>query len=83
MSDHDENLRGVVHGKVIQLEADIGLPDGQEVTVTVRPIGAGRGAFGEGLRQSAGAWADDPDGLEAYLGEIRRSRQLDRSGIEP
>jgi len=80
---NDENLRGIVHGKVIQLETEIGLPDGQEVTVSVRPLEAKRDASGEGLRRSAGAWADDPDGLDEYLKEIRHARQLDRPGIEP
>ncbi len=35
MLSSDESLRGVVHGKVIQLETEIGLPDGQEVTVHI------------------------------------------------
>ena len=83
MSANDESLRGVVHGKVIQLETEIGLPDGQQVTVSVRPVTEKRAASGEGLRRSAGAWADDPDGLDAYLQENRRARQLDRPGIEP
>jgi hypothetical protein len=81
-NDHD-GLRGVVHGKVIQLETEIGLPDGQQVTVTVRPVRTTSAAPGDGLRRSAGAWADDPEGLDAYLEEIRRTRQLDRPGIEP
>jgi hypothetical protein len=66
---------------VIHLETDIGLPDGQEVTVSVQPLTATRGTAGEGFRQSAGAWADDSDGLDAYLEENRRARQLDRPGI--
>ena len=83
MADSDASLRGVVHGKVIQLETDIGLPDGQEVAVSVRPLESKRETFGEGLRRSAGSWADDPDGVNAYLEEIRRARQFDRPGIEP
>ena len=83
MCSGDEGLRGVVYGKMIQLETDIGLPDGQEVTVSVRPFAAKQPAAGEGLRRSAGAWADDPEGLDAYLKENRRSRRFDRPGIEP
>lgn len=83
MLSSDESLRGVVHGKVIQLETEIGLPDGQEVTVSVQPLPAKRDASGEGLRRSAGAWSDDPDGLDAYLEDNRRARQLDPPGIEP
>lgn len=78
------NVRGIVHGKVIQFETEIGLPDGQPVTVSVRPIDQVRDALGEGIRHSAGAWADDDvDGLDAYLQVNRQSRQLDRPGIEP
>ncbi len=83
MSASDEGLRGVVHGKVIQLETEIGLPDGQEVTVSVRPVAPKQVPTGEGLRRSAGAWADDPEGVDAYLEQNRRARRLDRLGIEP
>jgi len=83
MAADPDTLRGVVHGKVIQLETECGLPDGQEVSVSVRPIQTQRVTDGEGLRRSAGAWDDDPDGLEAYLDATHRARQLDRPGIEP
>ena len=74
-----DNFRGVVHGKVIQLETDIGLPDGQKVTVSVRPLTNFLDASGEGIRRSAGAWADDKiEDLEAYLQANRQSRQFDR-----
>ena len=83
MSAGDEGLRGVVHGKVIQLESEVGLPDGQKVTVLVRPLPATQRTVGEGLRRSAGAWADDPAGLDVYLEQCRRARKLDRPGIDP
>ena len=82
MPGSNDNVRGVVHGRVIHLETDIGLPDGQEVTVSVQPLTTKGGTTGEGFRLSAGAWADDADGLDAYLQENRRARQLDRPGIE-
>lgn len=82
MADN-ESIRGVIHGKIIQLDTEIGLPDGQEVTVSVRPL-AQEHELGSGIRQSAGAWADDNlEELEAYLEANRRARQLDRQGIEP
>src|SRR5580700_6388145 len=31
-------MKGVVHGKVIELDQEPGLPDGQEVSVTVEPV---------------------------------------------
>jgi hypothetical protein len=70
-------LRGVVHGKTIQLEQESGLPEGQLVTVTVKPV-ANRLPPGEGIRRSAGAWADDPHGVDKWLAEMHRSRQMHR-----
>jgi uncharacterized protein (DUF433 family) len=35
MADHGTALKGVVHGSVIELDRDLGLPDGQTVTVTL------------------------------------------------
>ena len=32
------SLTGIVHGKVIELEQEPGLPDGQAVSVTLQPI---------------------------------------------
>lgn len=78
------HFRGVVHGKTIEFESEIGLPDGQPVTVSVRPIDHARDGAAEGIRHSAGAWADDDvDGLDAYLELNRSSRQTDRPVIEP
>lgn len=33
-----KTLSGVIHGNVIELAEELGLPDGQEVTVTVRAV---------------------------------------------
>ena len=73
-------FRGVVHGKVIQLETEIGLPDGQRVTVSVRPLAQSRDSSGEGIRLSAGAWADDDlEDLEAYLEANRKAATVGSS----
>jgi hypothetical protein len=75
-------LRGVIHGNTIELDRDSGLPEGQAVTVTVQPVSPEeRLAPGEGIRLSAGAWADGGEELDAWLEEMRRSRQLDRPEI--
>jgi len=78
-------LKGVVHGKIIELEDEPGLPDGQAVNVTVQPVidRMQRLPPGEGIRRSAGAWADDPDGLDEYLKQLRHDREQDRPPIEP
>ena len=67
-------LRGVIHGNTIELEQEHGLPEGQGVTVTIRPLLPP----GEGIRQSGGTWADAGDDLEDWLQEMQRSRREDR-----
>jgi hypothetical protein len=78
-------LKGVIHGKVIELEAEPGLPDGQPVNVTLEPVASVGKKLppGEGLRRSAGAWVDDPKGMEEYLEWNRLQRKIGRPELEP
>lgn len=63
--------RGIVHGKTIELDQEPGLPDGQQVTVLVHPVLPP----GEGIKQSAGGWADAGEELDIWLDEMQRSRR--------
>ena len=74
-------FRGVVHGRIIELDEEVGLPDGQAVSVSVQPVGR-QLAPGEGIRRSAGAWADDAEELDKYLEWIRQQRKTSRPPIE-
>jgi hypothetical protein len=77
-------LRGVIHGKTIELEAEPGLPDGQQVTATVAPVAHGqRLPPGEGIRRSAGGWAEDAEELDQYLEWNRQQRKVSRPELEP
>jgi hypothetical protein len=76
-------VKGVIRGKTIELEREPGLPDGQEVTVTVQPADPPKLAPGEGLRRSAGGWADDAEGLDEYLEWNRQQRKLGRRELGP
>jgi hypothetical protein len=67
-------LKGVVHGKTIELEQDSGLPDGQAVAVSLRPAGE----IPQGLLDSFGAWSDDPEGLDEYIRQVYRDRENDQ-----
>jgi hypothetical protein len=79
VSSETLTIHGVVRGKTIELEREPGLPDGQQVRVTVEPADkVGTLAPGEGLRRSAGAWADDAEGLDKYLEWNRQQRKLGR-----
>jgi len=72
-------LKGVVHGKTIELEQPVNLPDGQEVTVVVQPAEPGKKlAVGEGLRRAFGGWSDDIKGLDEYLEWNRQQRKRTR-----
>ncbi len=78
-------VKGVVHGRMIELVREPGIPDGQEVTVTVQSIREPQRALppGEGLRRSAGAWDDDAQGLDEYLRWNRQQRKRPAREVEP
>ncbi|MEX1230167.1 MAG: hypothetical protein WEB58_08005 [Planctomycetaceae bacterium] len=70
---------GTVHGNSIELPANLGLADGQEVEVIVRVSSQTPAVWGEGLRRCAGAlaetWSDEDDRI---LEEIARDRKVER-----
>ncbi len=70
-------LKGIIHGKLIELEEAPGLPDGHQVTVALQPVLPP----GEGIRQSAGAWAEAGGEFDVWLSEMQRSRQQDRAEL--
>jgi hypothetical protein len=83
-----ELLHGVIHGRVIELDNEPGLPDGQLVTVVVQPA---RAAIEESvglpphgsLKRAFGAWAEDTKDLDDYLECNRRQRKIGRTEVEP
>ena len=79
-------IPGVIHGKTIELRDHPGLIDGQEVVVTVRPAGeatSDQRNSSDGIRASAGAFADWPE-ADRFLEQILRERKQDtRAEIEP
>ena len=62
-------LKGTVRGKTIELEEATDLPDGLEIIVAIRL------KPGDGIRLSAGSWADmspeEKADLEQFLSESR------------
>jgi len=69
-------LHGVVHGKIIELSEPAGVADGQEVEVVVRFSMPPR-PWGEGIRNSAGGWADHPE-MDAIMEQIQQDRKRER-----
>lgn len=68
-------MQGVVRGRTIELVDDLGVAEGQQVEVEVRPVQA-KAVWGEGIRRSAGGWADYPE-MDAVMETIQRARKLD------
>lgn len=77
----EAGIRGIAHGKMIELEHDSGLPEGQSVVVVVRPIPS-EYVPGDGLRESFGGWADEAEELDKYLEWNRKQRKVSRPEID-
>lgn len=70
-------VHGVVHGKTIRLDEDLGVGEGQPVEVQVTIVTPPK-AWGEGLQRCAGAmagvWSAEDDRI---LAEIHADRHRD------
>jgi hypothetical protein len=70
-----KTTHGKIHGRTIELDADLGLADGQQVEVHVTPISQTE-HWGDGLRRCAGAlaseWTEEDDHI---LEAIRLDRK--------
>ena len=72
-------LRGIVHGRTIEVDGELNLPDGQLVAIVLQPILSPE----EAIRRSAGGWSDDPKGVDEFVEEMRRWRDMDRPALAP
>ena len=71
---------GVVHGKTIELAREPGLPDGQAVSVIVKPVepSAAGSPPDEALRRAFGGWAEGGEELDRFLEWTRQQRLVRR-----
>ena len=72
----DKVAHGIVRGNTIEILEDLGFSDGQQVEVVVR-VPAGAKTWGDGIRSSAGGWADHPE-LDAVMDRIQQDRKSER-----
>lgn len=79
MVDETIIVKGIIHGRTIELDHEPGLPEGQLVSVVLRPALPP----GEGLRRSFGAWASDASELNEFIEDIYRDREDHASGATP
>jgi hypothetical protein len=77
----NEPIKGIVHGRVIELAGDSGLPDGQEVVVSLQPVAANGTDISEDFKNAFGAWADAGKDFDQYLEASRQLRKIDRPDI--
>ena len=68
----NNQISGTIHGKTIQLNEDPGFTEGQAITVILQPAPDSKPArvWGDGIRASAGAFADWklPPGAHLQIG---------------
>lgn len=69
-------LRGIIHGRTVELQSDPGLPDGQEVDVQIQ-LSAAKGEPKRGWQRIEGILADDPE-WDQVMDDIHEQRKLER-----
>ena len=69
-----KTIHGKARGRVIELDEDLGIAEGQEVEVQVGGDHACR-EMGQGIIRSAGIAADIPE-FDAAVEQIEREREL-------
>ncbi len=76
----NKTIHGKVHGRMIEIDQDLGVADGQEVEIQVTLVQPPR-KWGEGILRSAGGWADHPE-IDDIMEQIQRERKLERRSPE-
>lgn len=82
MDFHGE-ITGTVHGRVIEADDELGLPDGQRVTIVLkstRPTPEEAKAI---IARLAGAWADEGPEFDDYIRNCRKEVPGERPELEP
>jgi hypothetical protein len=76
-------VQGTIHGNTIELDHDLGLPDGESVTVVVKAKPKLPADYEAIVRRLAGAWADEGPELDDYLRNCRKEDPNERPELEP
>ena len=82
MDFHGE-ISGTVHGRVIEVDSDLGLPDGQRVTVVLKPPRPTPEEAKAIIQRLAGAWADEGPEFDEYIRNCRKEVPGERPELEP
>lgn len=72
-----ETFKGTVHGKNVELEQVIPLPDGSPVLVSIEPLPSSEHERRNQIVNLCGAWQNDPS-IAAIFEEIAGERRAHR-----
>ncbi|MEI6326314.1 MAG: hypothetical protein WCO91_12745 [Gemmataceae bacterium] len=72
-----KTIHGKVHGKTIELDEDLCVPEGQDVIVQVKWIAQTNRIPGEGFQSTEGSLANDEE-WDEIMEEIHQARKKER-----
>lgn len=72
-----KTFHGKARGRIIELEEDLGVAEGQDLEIQVRVIPSAKSP-GDGLLRTEGALADDAE-WDTIMAEIHNARKLERN----
>jgi hypothetical protein len=76
-------ISGTVHGRHIEVENDLGLPDGQRVTIIIKPSRPTPEEAKAIIERLAGAWADEGPEFDEYIQNCRKEVPGERPELDP
>ena len=76
-------IAGTVHGRTIEVDGDLGLPDGQRVTVVLKPPRPTPEEAAAIIQSLAGAWAGEGPEFDEYIRNCRKEDPNERPELEP
>ncbi len=68
------NIRGVVHGRTIELDQELGVPEGASVTISIQTSVEPKPSLDQGLREAFGALAECADEVDEFNAWYRAER---------
>ena len=83
MSTSGKVLRGVVHGRMIELDHPLAMPDGCEIEVTIRRKEMDVEERRQRLQALFGSCATEADELDGFLDWNQKQRRQTRPEIDP
>lgn len=75
----EDTYRGIVNGSTIELQQAIGVPDGAEVEITIKPNRLTEEQRKEKLVTAFGGCSEDAADLDEFLNRNEQQRKLNRT----